>query len=202
MEIAVTASIDTQSIAKTTATPAESIIKTGEYIRAKREEKNLSLRGLAAKANISYSELSRIENGKAFPSPFTLRKIAPYLSVSYDELMLSAGYSFEAGGDDSIYLDLQGNVVNLFEKALKLYSKNVELFFLFEHWLEHCSAEDEELISQILSLSLLENKCKKREKNSLTLREQSTLNFMEGIRCMTKSSNLLTAEDPTQKYLN
>lgn len=199
MGMAATVSLDTLNVSKATATPAESIIKAGEYLRAKREAKNLSLRGLATKANISYAELSRIENGKAFPSPSTLRKIAPYLSVSYDELMLSVGYSFEAGGDDSIYLDLQGNIVNLFEKALKFYTKDVELFFLFEQWMEHCSWEDEVLISQILSLSLLENAYKKRGRNSLTERELSTLSFMEGIRCLAKSSNLLTEDDSSPK---
>lgn len=194
MGMAASVSIDTHNINKVTAAPTESIVKAGEYIRAKREAKNLSLRGLAARAKISYAELSRIENGKAFPTPATLRKIAPYLSVSYDELMLSVGYGFEAGGDDSIYLDLQGNIINLSEKALKVYTKNVELFFLFEQWLDHCSLEDEMLIFQILSLSLLENECKKREKSSLTVREHSILNFMEGIRCLITSSNSLVKD--------
>lgn len=198
MGMAATVSKDTLTTTKAAA-PTESMKKAGEYLRAKREAKNLSLRGLAAKANTSYAELSRIENGKAFPTPYTLRKIAPYLSVSYDELMLSVGYSFRAEGDGSVYMDLQGNAVNLFEKALKFYSKNVELFFLFEQWAEHCTWEDEVLITQMLSLSLLENKCKKKNRNLLSDKEQSALCFMEGIRCLMKSSTLLAEDPPVPK---
>ena len=150
---------------------------------------------MAQKANISYTELHRIENGKSFPTVSSLRKLAPYISVAFDELLLTAGYSFEAEGDDAIYLDLQGNTIDLFEKALKFYTQNVELFFLFEKWMEHCPSEDETFVSQILSLLILENEYKKKESQPLNDEQSNFLSFMNGIRYLTKSCNLLTKDN-------
>jgi transcriptional regulator with XRE-family HTH domain/quercetin dioxygenase-like cupin family protein len=56
----------------------------GEKLRAARQERHMSLRELADKAEMSASMLSQIENGKAFPSVRTLYNIAAVLSVSVD----------------------------------------------------------------------------------------------------------------------
>jgi len=56
----------------------------GEKLRAARMSKNLSLRELAAKAEVSASLLSQIENGKANPSVRSLHSIADALSVPID----------------------------------------------------------------------------------------------------------------------
>lgn len=53
----------------------------GEKIKAMREEAGLGLRDLAAKANVSPSMLSQIENGSANPSINTLKNIAVVLNV-------------------------------------------------------------------------------------------------------------------------
>jgi transcriptional regulator with XRE-family HTH domain/quercetin dioxygenase-like cupin family protein len=56
----------------------------GEKLRGIRQERQLSLRELAKKAEISASMLSQIENGKAFPSVRSIYSIAAALAVSVD----------------------------------------------------------------------------------------------------------------------
>jgi uncharacterized cupin superfamily protein/DNA-binding XRE family transcriptional regulator len=56
----------------------------GEKLRAVRQERKMSLRDLADRAEISASMLSQIETGKVFPSVRSLYGIASALSVSVD----------------------------------------------------------------------------------------------------------------------
>jgi transcriptional regulator with XRE-family HTH domain len=56
----------------------------GEKLRAIRQERKMSLRELADKAEISASMLSQIETGKVFPSVRSLYGIASALNVSVD----------------------------------------------------------------------------------------------------------------------
>lgn len=56
----------------------------GEKLRAVRQERKMSLRELADKAEISASMLSQIETGKVFPSVRSLYGIASALDVSVD----------------------------------------------------------------------------------------------------------------------
>ncbi|MGG1879987.1 helix-turn-helix transcriptional regulator [Paenibacillus cisolokensis] len=65
----------------------------GIYLKQIREEKGWSISRLAQAAEISGSQISRIENGlRGVPKPQTLRKIADALDVPYEELMSQAGY--------------------------------------------------------------------------------------------------------------
>ncbi|WP_189636076.1 MULTISPECIES: helix-turn-helix domain-containing protein [Paenibacillus] len=65
----------------------------GAYLKQMREDKGLSINQLAQAAEISGSQISRIENGlRGIPKPQTLRKIADALGVPYEELMSKAGY--------------------------------------------------------------------------------------------------------------
>jgi len=61
--------------------PARAI---GEKLRAVRQERKISLRELADRAEISASMLSQIETGKVFPSVRSLYSIAAALGVSVD----------------------------------------------------------------------------------------------------------------------
>lgn len=61
----------------------------GEKLRTARMSKSLSLRELAAKAEVSASLLSQIENGKANPSVRSLHSIADALSVPIDHFFPS-----------------------------------------------------------------------------------------------------------------
>lgn len=66
--------------------------KVGELIGRGREEKNLSMRGLAELASISSSDISRIESGeREVPNPKLLRKISKYIGVNYNDLMYASG---------------------------------------------------------------------------------------------------------------
>ena len=56
----------------------------GEKLRTVRQERQMSLRDLADKAEISASMLSQIETGKVFPSVRSLYGIAAALGVSID----------------------------------------------------------------------------------------------------------------------
>lgn len=66
--------------------------KVGELIQQGREENNLSMRQLAELANISSSDISRIESGeREVPNPKLLRKISKYIGVNYNDLMYASG---------------------------------------------------------------------------------------------------------------
>ncbi|GAB4422448.1 MAG: helix-turn-helix domain-containing protein [Anaerolineae bacterium] len=71
------------------------MLNLGEKLRAVRVSKNLSLRELAARAEVSASLLSQIENGKANPSVRSLHSIADALSMPVDYFFPS-GNSTEA----------------------------------------------------------------------------------------------------------
>jgi len=63
-------------------------IKVGEAIRLKREEKNISLSGLAKEVGISAGYLSQIENGKKTnPKLDIILKIAEFLEIEPEVLL-------------------------------------------------------------------------------------------------------------------
>lgn len=63
----------------------------GEKLREVRQERGMSLRELAAKAEVSASMLSQIETGKVFPSVRSLYGIATALGVSVDYFFPEVG---------------------------------------------------------------------------------------------------------------
>lgn len=68
----------------------------GEIIAEAREKKGISKRGLSRLANISDTELARIESGeREIPNPKTLRKISKYIDINYNDLMYAAGLGFQ-----------------------------------------------------------------------------------------------------------
>lgn len=58
----------------------------GQRIREIREERDLSLRGLAKKLGFSAAFLSDIELGRRYPSEKNLKDLAHVLGVPFDEL--------------------------------------------------------------------------------------------------------------------
>ena len=64
-------------------------MSVGERIREIREQKSISVRGLAGMAEVSPSLVSQIETGKVDPSLSTLRKIALALDVALFSLVLA-----------------------------------------------------------------------------------------------------------------
>src|SRR3972149_2034852 len=68
----------------------------GEKLRAIRQERQMSLRDLADKAEISASMLSQIETGKTFPSVRSLYSIASALAVTVDYFFPEQGNNHKA----------------------------------------------------------------------------------------------------------
>lgn len=65
----------------------------GSYLKALREKRGISINQLAQAADISGSQISRIENGlRGVPKPATIRKIAEALDSPYEDMMSQAGY--------------------------------------------------------------------------------------------------------------
>ena len=68
----------------------------GEIIAEAREKKGISKRELSRLANISDTELARIESGeREIPNPKTLRKISKDIDINYNDLMYAAGLGFQ-----------------------------------------------------------------------------------------------------------
>lgn len=67
--------------------------KYGEYCKALREAKGMTLREVEKETEISNAYLSQLESGKIKqPSPNTLNKLANLYGISYNALMEKVGY--------------------------------------------------------------------------------------------------------------
>ncbi|MGI8663197.1 MAG: helix-turn-helix domain-containing protein [Acidimicrobiales bacterium] len=73
------------------ASARQGIEQLGEFIRAQRHLAELSLRELAARANVSNPYLSQVERGLHEPSVRVLHAIATALNVSAESLLAQAG---------------------------------------------------------------------------------------------------------------
>ena len=68
-------------------------IDFGKWLKEKRIEVGYESQGLLSRAcDIDHSTIARWERGDTKPSPSNLKKLAPYLGTSYDDLMVVAGY--------------------------------------------------------------------------------------------------------------
>lgn len=64
----------------------------GQYLKEIRKSKDLSLRQVDYKTDVSFSHLSMIENGSRKPSPLTLKELAKIYNLDYIDLYEKAGY--------------------------------------------------------------------------------------------------------------
>jgi len=65
----------------------------GEYIKALRESKGLTLRDVERQTEVSNAYLSQLESSKIKqPSPITLYKLAELYGIKYEVLMEKVGY--------------------------------------------------------------------------------------------------------------
>lgn len=82
----------------------------GSYLKQIRKQRNFTLRDVEEKIKISNAYLSQLENDKILqPSPSVLNKLAECYKISYEHLMMLAGYpslekektapSFRVGSD-------------------------------------------------------------------------------------------------------
>jgi transcriptional regulator with XRE-family HTH domain len=69
----------------------------GEYVRLKRETSGLSQRQLAGEADVSFSNISRLESGfSQHPTPGLLKSISDVLDVDLAELLSYLGIEVTA----------------------------------------------------------------------------------------------------------
>jgi len=91
----------------------------GKYIAEHRTARNLSRRKLAQLANISHTEIHRLESGeRKNPSPPLLKAIANALGVTYDEIMQAAGYMDSTSPQPTIAARIDGTE-DLTEKEIE-----------------------------------------------------------------------------------
>ncbi|HEX4579464.1 MAG TPA: helix-turn-helix transcriptional regulator [Candidatus Dormibacteraeota bacterium] len=80
----------------------------GDFIRAQRQLRDLSLRQLASLAKVSNPYLSQLERGMYRPSVDVLKNIAAGLRMSTETMLVQAGLLAEPG--DVVALDVEGAV--------------------------------------------------------------------------------------------
>lgn len=74
----------------------------GDFLKASRNAKQLSLRDVERQVGISNAYLSQLESGKIRnPSPNVLHKLASLYNVFYRELMQLAGYPVPEASESS-----------------------------------------------------------------------------------------------------
>ena len=74
----------------------------GEYLKAARLRKGLTLRAVESKIDISNAYLSQLEQGKIKqPSPVVLHNLCELYEVSYREVMRLVGYPLPGNQDHS-----------------------------------------------------------------------------------------------------
>jgi HTH-type transcriptional regulator, competence development regulator len=79
----------------------------GEYLRAARQRKGLSLRAVEAAIGISNAYLSQLEQGKIKqPSPVDLHKLSQLYDLSYAEVMRLIGYPVPGEDDEQSSSDI------------------------------------------------------------------------------------------------
>lgn len=71
-----------------------------ERLRASREKAGLTLRDLGVAADINYTQISRYEQGLAFPRPAVLNRMAEALGVPADALRYGSEHSVQILGPD------------------------------------------------------------------------------------------------------
>lgn len=64
----------------------------GEYLEQIRKQRNLSLRQVDYKSDVSYSHLSMIEKGTRKALPLTLKELSKVYNIDYIDLLEKAGY--------------------------------------------------------------------------------------------------------------
>ncbi|MCR4437319.1 MAG: transcriptional regulator [Peptococcaceae bacterium] len=140
----------------------------GTYFRNLREKRGLSQRQLAELAKISNTEISRLESGeRQKPSPLILKAVAPYLGVSFSELMKEAGYIEEVvehrGYTESIYRDENGKVIDIEQRAKEMYQKDRDWANLAYRVTAEKLTEDERALIKAQTQALLEQFLKKKK---------------------------------------
>ena len=95
--------------------------KLGELVRKWRKEKGVSLRKLAEKVDVSFVNLSHIENGRIKTSRQTIKQIATALDCDVDKLLSAAD---SINDDIEKIINKKPEVVPQFLRTTKSLSKS------------------------------------------------------------------------------
>lgn len=128
----------------------------GEFLKKLRSESGLSQRELADKSGVSNAEISRLETGeRKKPSPKVIKAIAPFLSLSYEELMVHAGYIERVithdSFDEHILEDVDGTFADTFRKAKRIAGRDEELISILDRAVDKSTEQDISTMKKILS---------------------------------------------------
>lgn len=80
--------------------PPADLAELGRFLREHREQRGLSLRGLADQAGIPFTTIQHLEEGDRKPRADVLEKLAPYLKARLADLYALAGIAAPAGLPD------------------------------------------------------------------------------------------------------
>lgn len=90
----------------------------GKYLMKVRQSKKMSIRKLAMKSGVSAGYLSNVETGKNnTPTPNVIKKIAESLNITYEEMMIQAGYMREQ--KDAVY-ELSSKLLEVMKESKKI----------------------------------------------------------------------------------
>ncbi|WP_226669406.1 helix-turn-helix domain-containing protein [Metabacillus litoralis] len=107
------------------------------YLKSKREEKNLSMNKLGELSGVSAMYISQIERGRRItPSPKILEKLAEGLNESYEDLMMAAGYIPAEEVIEELQGHIQGEDIEprspMPPEAVEEGEKQFELSYIFD----------------------------------------------------------------------
>lgn len=126
----------------------------GAYIKYLRSKVGISQKELAEKANLSASEVSKVENGeRQKPSMKYLNCVAPVLGVSVQELLFRAGYIDDVWSDKDLakeYIDSYGNTIDVSYVINSIYGADVDLLPLLKMLIDRYNDEDLRIVKGII----------------------------------------------------
>lgn len=143
----------------------EELIKFGIWFAQQRESAGYeSQRQLALDSGVSTTTISRIESGIQKAEPKTLHKLAPFLKLSYEELLAKAGYLPEPE---------KLNTAHIPEDYAKKYKVTRKDLLQYEDFIQHAGAffmddkvadEDKEALFRDISELFWKSKEKNKQK--------------------------------------
>ncbi|EJO5348251.1 helix-turn-helix transcriptional regulator [Clostridium botulinum] len=140
-------------------------MKFGDFLKNIRKEKGLSQRQLAELANVSNTEISRIESGeRQNPSPNILKSISKHIGISYSELMIKAGYIDESIDHEKytehIFRNGDGKLADTIKLAKNIHDKDSEILTIMNRVTSELPQEDIKAIKEFANFYLAKNKNK------------------------------------------
>lgn len=96
-----------------------------------------SLGELSRVSDVTVATLSRIESGIQIPSPKTLKKLAPFLNVNHEDLMVAAGYLTNNNDNDDLVPTSKDEHLTFYRKVGQLSPESMAILeqqadYLFE----------------------------------------------------------------------